>query len=729
MRLLIFFRLLFCTVTFTAQFSVFPSGWSAFVRSAENTQLTDTFRCQDFEGLAADNWPYTLSGGAGVFDASQAGVAGQWGVRSLKIPPGGGVQMAPFPLIGYNDVVISAYFAASGVKKGENLHVRFTNQNSGDKETALVPVVSASPVSFGYGVAYVYGNEASQSVGNPIRIKGNPSRVAFRALNPEAGEGSGFYGIDRLTAYGAIARYTLFTGQAGWNDTLHWSHFPAARHRSALIRGDVTVSARAGCRDLEVGAGSLRISAGAVLSVADKLILYDFPDERAAFYNAGTLAPPGRVTVRKAFPEKGKWYFVSFPFDVYADGIPGFTLKGGEPNAGGDYFYVQYYDSERRALSGLDRSNWIIRASVPPGEPVFEKNKGYLVALDESASSTVVDFSSAAGAVSAGFGKSGSVDAACYLHDDDPRSPHSGWFLCGNPLPAPLPVKMLAGVAGLGRYLYFYDGNTYQVYETGGDGVIPAYGAFFLKVTRNCSIRIDCAAANESTGLPAQAAPEIVVVELSDGVRADRTAFRCLPGASGGAAVAGAEPAYKWRSPDPHMPQLASGALDESTALAVRPSVPGEGAIPLGLYLGRSGRHTLSLAGLPEKDGVTVKLIDCLRSDTVSMKPGETYAFDGAAGFCNDRFVLRIDPAGADSGLSPELLPEPVCFMEGNRLHAKGLPQSGYANLLDADGTVCQRIALPAGDSAAFVTLPPGSYTVFVRAGRFERSIPVSIGR
>lgn len=726
-RLLVFFQIWLCSVPLSAQLSVFPSGWDAFVRSTENTLLTDTFRCQDFEGLATDNWLYTLSGGAGVFDASLAAVTGQRGVRSLKLPLGGGVRMASFSLTGYSDVEICAYFAASGVTNGENLQVSFTNENSGDKEMTLVPVTSATPVSFGYGTKYVYEKGSSQSVGNPIRIKGNPSRVSFQAVNPEGASSGGFYGVDCLTASGRIARYTLFTGQAAWSDTLHWSHLPAMRRRSALIRGDVTVGGSVACRDLEVGAGSLRIDAAASLAVADNLVLYAFPDEQAAFCSQGDLKLGGRVTVRKTFPEKGKWYFVSFPFDVYADGIAGFTLKDGEPNAGGDYLYAKYYDGRQRALSGLDTENWVTLVSGTPDEPVFEKNKGYLVALDEAAASAEVDFSSAAGAIPGSFGKNGSVAAACYLHAADPESPHSGWFLCGNPLPAPLPVKRLAGIPGIGRYLYYYDGNTYQVYETGGEGVIPAYGAFFLKLTEDCSISVDCASGQRQKELPANIYPEIVL-ELNDGTRADRTVFRCLPAGESGQEYPALEPAYKWRSLDPAMPQLAAAAREGSVPLAIRPSEAGEEAIPLALYLGRSGRHTLALTRWPAAAGTAVSLIDCLSGDTIALHPRESYAFDGVAGFCNDRFALRIEPE-SKGDVSSELLPAPVCFMEENRLRIKGLPQAGYANVLDSDGVVCQRILLPAGSSASFVTSAPGNYTVLIRAGRFEASVPVSISR
>lgn len=716
-----------CSAPLAAQIPVSPSDWDAFVRSSENKLMVDTFRLQDFEGRRADNWLYTLAGGADVFDAGAAGLSGQSGANSLRIPLGGLLEMTPITLRGYQNVAMEAWYAISGVVAGENLNVRFTNQSSGDKEMVLLPVTSEAPVFCNYGVRYVYGKGSSEAVTNPVRIKGNPTRLAFEAAAPASGTQGGFYGIDRLMAIGEIEQYTLFSGAGGWSDTARWSHLPAARRRKALVAGTAGVTEPESCGNLAIGAGRVEVGEDGCLDIKNRLLLYASEEGAGSLVNRGVVRVASRTIVRKEFPEKGKWYFISFPFDVYASGISGWTLKGGEPNGGGDFFYVKTYDGRQRAASGLETDNWTTRWPVADSEPVFEQYKGYLIALDAGASSRQLDFSSAEGAVPETFGKSASLPVPCYLHGSDPDSEHSGWFLCGNPFPAPLSLRMLGETPGIGRYVYWYDGDTYRVYETGSDQEIPPYGAFFLKVTADCTLDIDRTSVPVSRSDPG-GAPVDAMLQLSDGSRSDRIVFRCFP--SGTEAGEPVPPAYKWYSFDRSMPQLASRMSGRASGLAVHPLRADGEAVPLSLRLGKDGRYTFSLTGAAEASGLSVSLIDRLSGDTLLLSgDNRSYAFRGAAGACDDRFAVWVRSSDSISAPSSELPGMRVCFTDKNRLLVTGLPRAGYACVLDERGGVRQRIALPAGDSTAFITVSPGTYTIVVRSGPCETVIDAAVGR
>ncbi|MCD7913817.1 MAG: hypothetical protein LUG96_00205 [Tannerellaceae bacterium] len=117
-----------------------------------------------------------------------------------------------------------------------------------------------------------------------------------------------------------------------------------------------------------------------------------------------------QMHVYKTFDEKGKWYFVSFPFDVYMDGIDkDFELKDDQPNAGGNFLYILFYDGIKRSMQNRSTGNWEIISTMNGNQPVFEKGKGYLIAIDEKATKNTLVFSSVTSNYSSGYLKTHSV--------------------------------------------------------------------------------------------------------------------------------------------------------------------------------------------------------------------------------------------------------------------------------------------------------------------------------
>ena len=43
----------------------------------------------------------------------------------------------------------------------------------------------------------------------------------------------------------------------------------------------------------------------------------DLYETKTSLHSGGTILLSGRITFHKTFEEPGKWYFISFPFDVY----------------------------------------------------------------------------------------------------------------------------------------------------------------------------------------------------------------------------------------------------------------------------------------------------------------------------------------------------------------------------------------------------------------------------
>ena len=292
-----------------------------------------------------------------------------------------------------------------------------------------------------------------------------------------------------------IPTYSLFTGNSDWNHEDRWSHLPAYRHRNALINGNISINTNISCKDIFIGNGNIHILPTGNLS-ANNLTIY--PNDgilasSSTLRSSGTINISGKITIEKTFAQKGKWYFISFPFDVFASGIdPDFQLGDDKSDTNGNYFYVQTYNGEKRANSQSPSNNWevIPRTIINTSQPIFKKNKGYLIAIDASADRQNLRFSSKAKDIPIDFGKNGQASIPVSINNQSQNQNHNGWYLCGNPLPAPLSLSQIESNSALDGYIYIYDGSTYQPYVIGSDFAIPPFSAFFVKANKSTSLSV-----------------------------------------------------------------------------------------------------------------------------------------------------------------------------------------------------------------------------------------------
>ena len=123
---------------------------------------------------------------------------------------------------------------------------------------------------------------------------------------------------------------------------------------NALINGNISINTNISCKDIFIGNGNIHILPTGNLS-ANNLTIY--PNDgilasSSTLRSSGTINISGKITIEKTFAQKGKWYFISFPFDVFASGIdPDFQLGDDKSDTNGNYFYVQTYNGEKRANS------------------------------------------------------------------------------------------------------------------------------------------------------------------------------------------------------------------------------------------------------------------------------------------------------------------------------------------------------------------------------------------
>lgn len=217
----------------------------------------------------------------------------------------------------------------------------------------------------------------------------------------------------------------------------------------------------------------------------------DLYENKTSLYSAGEILLSGHITLHKTFEKAGKWYFISFPFDVYPSGIdPRFEQKDDTPNDGGNYFYVQSYNGDKRASTNQSTGNWEVAAINSNNTPLFEKNKGYLIALDEKATEQTITFSSRPNDIPVDFGNTGAITIPLDSDITSGNEENYGWYLCGNPLPAPLLLSGIEKNMVLDGNIYVYDGSGYKTYSLNSNYALPPFAAFFIKASSPTELKV-----------------------------------------------------------------------------------------------------------------------------------------------------------------------------------------------------------------------------------------------
>lgn len=437
-------------------------SWSSLVQSkTSNPIVIDTFMLQTFQGQSIDTWSYTVSGQTAIEDITELDASlKEHGTKALKLQKGAAVRFNSFNLIA--NVFDSAHIAIHRCEffaKGEKCAITFTRE----------------------------GQTNTKSSKNSSEFKGlvitkNPTQVSLSM--PDTLSSTSYLLIDSAMAYGYNRQYTLFTGSGAWADYDRWSHLPARRSNTALIQGNLSLQDKRTTQAVQISEGSLQIASTGTLHT-NALTLYDTDNSHASLTTFGQLEINNRLTVEKIFPDKGKWYFFSLPFDLYADDIENFTFKDNTETGSGDYFYLQTYDGQKRANG---QPGWsVVSASQTTDQPIIRKHQGYLIALDAAASTTTMRFHCPCEQIPDGFGKSVSLSLDVATGGNEGNN---GWVLCGNPLPAPLPLRNIEGTDVLDGYIYLYQNGAYQAYTLDSDYAIAPYTAFFVKASEETVLKV-----------------------------------------------------------------------------------------------------------------------------------------------------------------------------------------------------------------------------------------------
>ena len=224
-----------------------PSDWSAFVNGGDNPVMCDTFRMQTFRQLPEDNWPYELPDEATIIvNSDEPKLKGHYGSHSLKIPIKTRVDFAHFDLGIYQNAIIIPHFTCMYFPDDGILWAKTFRTNKADEAA----IFTQSDVK----------DNLKELSFRSLTVSEMYPGISFFGTTESMQTSQSYYYIDSLYAYGDIPRYSLFTGQGGWNDTIRWSHLPTARRRSALIQGEATIDRPESADRILIGDGGLNLT-------------------------------------------------------------------------------------------------------------------------------------------------------------------------------------------------------------------------------------------------------------------------------------------------------------------------------------------------------------------------------------------------------------------------------------------------------------------------------------
>lgn len=438
-----------------------PQQWESLIQDPQkNPIIRDTVLYQSFDSDNPLSINYSVSGQYDFFYPKEESIQGASDSRAIRLYPGSTLTIDTLIYPALKMAEIHIPFAFQHVNKEEDIYFT-TYFYSGATESDARPYTVMSNDCSRY-FRQVYAGRQCFYRGR----RADPYQLQIEVTKP-ASASNGYYCIDSLFLVGNIEQYSLLQQSGTWHDHTLWSHDYPSLRRVALIDADVQINQAAECLHLINNQKGIQIQPGGNLRTQ-------------------------QMTTFHTFEEKGKWYFVSFPHDVYLEGIDSrFQLgdastKTTEPV--NNILYILTYDGKRRADNNQTSGNWKVISTdeVVPGEVLLQRGKGYLIAIDETAAYQTLTFSSPKHQ-QIRLTDNTSVGIEAQLLQSGSEA-HNGWILCGNPYPSALSLQEILPNPALDGNIYIYNGTDYDSYPIGSNYKIPTGSAFFIKANQDTNL-------------------------------------------------------------------------------------------------------------------------------------------------------------------------------------------------------------------------------------------------
>ena len=370
--------------------------------------------------------------------------------------------------------------------------------------------------------------------------------------------------------------------------------------------------------DLNPGSG--------LIIVGDKTIVVDdvtYTSDDDAYPSIITDDNLSIDTLHIIFPQsKGKWHFLTFPFDINRENI--------QCNS---EFVVRYYDGQTRAQNGS--GGW---TNVPVGKKMYN-GQGYIFQAASNDTLSLV------------FPKpklpSADVSLPLYLYDAA-NAWDANWNMVGNPY---LAYYDLDSIQGFTYPIITWNGTGYDTYRPGDDvyHFKPLEGFFIQNANlsqftmplsgRETRTQANTKLANSESSPKniaakhTEASRQLINLTLSDSAYTDRT--RIVFNADASLEYEMGVDANKFISTSAPIQLYSLGKNGEQYSINERPTTASGEMIQLGYYAAYAGAFTLSASRMD----TTITIYDNVTNQYVDLSQGD-YMFSTEAGYNNTRFAM-----------------------------------------------------------------------------------------
>ena len=433
------------------------------------------------------------------------------------------------------------------------------------------------------------------------------------------------------------------------------------------------------------------------------LIIRSGEESTGVLKNLNTTMVSQNIKLEKSV-KAGKWYFISFPYNIKVTDIRDYSLGTEEMLHGtyGDDWMVAYFDAQSRDTRGVATGNW----KVLPSDSILRRGTGYIFAYDTNA---VVRFpSSEVGLTLTGGNQS--IENNLPDYSTNLKNWHHNWHLIGQPFFSPLEASALAGPNYL--TVYQYPTDSYLNYEK-SDYPMKPFSSVFVQYQGDVNYLAS------SNVLSAMQAPAIIrnkyKLELNNGTYSDYTQINLNENGSTDYVI-GAD-LLKMLTLGNYAPQFYSIDNQHNIKLAFNELHNDETVtVPLGTYFPTSGNYTISLK--TDVEAQQVLLMDNVTQQSVDLKINPCYSFTSNKGTNNTRFSLVIIQAPQTVTAINELEQSLLIVAQNGNLSVYNTPSNSLINLYDALGKAILLSASPDETSHFTISnLKKGIYILQVMCG------------
>lgn len=451
---------------------------------------------------------------------------------------------------------------------------------------------------------------------------------------------------------GNTAKITGYTGNATkfyvgqiedivWNGTnfVHNTLSAPDYYTNLTLNGDDFSANNLKVNDLTIKTGKkITNLTGSNSLVMGDLTLQSNDQGTSQFLNNANVTVGGSTILEKTF-EGGKWYFVSFPFDIPAnnifkisDNVESVATWGdpiGNSYVSGKDIYVAEYDAfnRDRETNGSPAFNASGNYWTNLNTKTMIAGKGYIVALDGNGPLTF-RFKSSIGANTV---TSTDVTTNVNKYSTSAYPVNHSWNLIGNPYLSGFDLQN----ANYHKPYYLFDGTTYKVImgdisdEDSERQMLPFYSFFCQATDENSTIDFTSAGkmmkSPSYVSLPNYDIIKLIITDANNQSLQDAARIRIGEGFTNSFKLG--EDAVKMNNLNPEVPQILTSS--DGVDLSVNSISTEVNQLKIKTYFPKPGRYKISLknqdyatglSSLILKDNVTLKSYNLFETNEIEIE-------------------------------------------------------------------------------------------------------------